>query len=250
MVDQHFVHPIQKGLLDTYQVKVDVKTTLPPCPPPVDSISSMGEGSLWNKVLHIEPRDVCMYECTEKRPPDLSGELCLLMCEDRCCMNWTLYDKTDCISTKHTTCVKLHQLCLYTDTLRGLSCIIRSMTQWPVDFIIYESVNSSAKISMHLNWLGGMVDMHNVLLMNPNPFPVTVIMQEKENRVSNATNRHIPRKRGRKTIYRITGACQVSTDMTSGAVLCIAESTLKRWEVLTSCPKNPNYTVCIAGIKV
>ena len=122
---------------------------------------------------------------------------------------------------KDTKCMSLHQLCLYTQTLHDLGTHINLMTNWPIHFIVCGSVNSDSKIPMHLNCLGAMVDNVNILILNPNPFPVTLVLQEKVTASSSST----------KIRNKISGKCQLTFIMTTGSVMCVANNMVKNWDV-------------------
>lgn len=243
MAEHRFVEPIEKGLLTEYGVRVDAKATVPASDCAHDSISKKTAGSWWYKVIDIPAKGITVFECDESISSDLCSELCLLKCSDRCCMNWTTYDETDCIQSDRTSCNRLHQLSLYTHTLGELGKNMSRLTDWPVHFIICESLNSTIKEAMHLNRLGSMVDTFNVLVLNPNPFPFTIILHEKS-RVKSDSG---PKKRGRKMLNRMVGTCQMSINVEPCKVLCITNDTLKHWDVYSVTSSCSNYMVCILG---
>lgn len=244
MANQRLVHPIEKGILTDHKLNVDIKKLVPPAAISPDSISQRPAPSWWTNVLDIEARNIKVYECTKSINSLVCSELCLLRCPDRCCMNWTLYDNADCLSSTQTKCLNLHQICLYTQTLSDLARLIGEMTEWPIHFIIFESVNTSLKVPMHLNCLGSMVDSVNILLLNPNPFPLTVVLQEKD---SGATSVAVPKKRGRKMRHKVSGRCQLTFNIGSGKVMCIANKTTSNWNIYTVSATNPNYILCVMG---
>lgn len=246
MTEQHFVKPVEKVLLADHSLKVDLKALVPPPPLPKDSVSFRKDEMWWNVVMDVGAKDIEVYESATSFPKAMCEELCLLRCPERCCMNWTMYDSTEFISTKCTSCTKLHPMGVYSAILKRLGDIIGEMTTWPIDFIIYESMNSGSKIPMHLNFIGSLIDTNNILIFNPNPFPITMLLQEKDAAAKHAS-KHAPKKRGRKTTYKISGHCQVSLIMRVGAVMCLTSNMVKRWDILTVSSVHKNYSVCIAG---
>ena len=245
MAEQRLIQPIEKGLLERHNLKLDLKNAVPPLPVEPDSISQQQHGTWWKCILDGNARNVNVYECTQPLSWLMCSEICLLKCSKRCCMNWTLYDRTDCISSKNTKCTDLHQICLYTQTLHSLGEDIKLMTSWPIHFIICESINSGSKVPMHLNSLGAMVDNCNILILNPNQFPITLILQEKSTGSSSPVQ--YPKKRGRKIRNKVSGKCQLSFVMRTGSVMCIANSTVKYWDVYSICEESPNYLLCVMG---
>lgn len=246
MAEQRFVEPIEKSLLTEYGLRVDTKAVVPVQEAADDSICKKGECSWWNKVLDVSAKDVTVFECADVLESSLCAELCLLKCSQRCCMNWTTYNTTNCMDNKNTSCIRLHQLSLYTHTLSELGKSVARLTEWPVHFITCESVNSEVKEPMHLNKLRSLVDTFNILILNPNPFPITIILQEKP-RPRLPSSQKTPKKRGRKMVNRVVGTCQMSISVNSGRIICITNNTINHWNIYSVSFSIPNYMVCVLG---
>lgn len=244
MSDHRLVRPIEKGLSTEKHLQVDTRKLLPPSMEASDNISQKESGSWWNTILNMEIRKVQVYECTSPIDTLLSSALCLLKCPERCCMNWTMYNRIDCISTTLTKCVRLHQLGLYTQTLHDLGAEIGRLAEWPIHFIICESVNSAQIFPMHLNRLGSMVDSSNILVVNPNPFDLTLVLQEKSDISKDKSH---PKKRGRKSRNTASGLCQLTFPIKSCKVMCIANKTVDNWDIHCVCDVTHNYILCVMG---
>lgn len=180
-------------------------------------------------------------------------------------MNWTLYDKTSCISSKSTTCDKLHQLSLCNRTLKDLGKAVAILTQWDIQFIMCESVASTHKTMMHLNNLDPLVDSRNIIIANPNSFSVSLILQEKtesqqEIPIWNSNRRSKKKKKQlrqqqqhsvnkhkrRKAMYGKPGSCQMFVRIEPGKVVCLSDTTILNWNIFTVSEMS-NYMLCIMG---
>lgn len=242
MADQRFVQPLEKGLLNDYSLDVDVKSIVPK---PVVQSESIGtrSSSWWLPVFNSEKMAAKVFESVETMNADLCKEVELLKCADRCCMNWTMYDNTSCITSKSTSCNSLHQMSLCNQTLKALGDSISVMTEWEVHFIMCESVSSLYKEPMHLNSLDSLVDSGNILVLNPNDFVVTIILQEKSNGLLDSRRKR-PKSKGRK-LHR-TGCCQMSINIMPRKVICLSDKTILNWNIY-SVSSNANYILCVMG---
>lgn len=246
MAEHRFVLPIEKGLHTTHHIQVDAKSLLPAQPTGTDGVGERDSASWWNSVLDLPNRNISVFECVEVVDRLTCSELTLLKCSERCCMNWTIYDKTDCLASKDTSCDNLHQLSLYTTTLGCLERFIARLTNWPLHFIICESINTNTKENIKLNRLGAMIDSTNIILLNPNLFPIVLLLQEKIESCK-ARQSHLPKKRGRKMLNKLTGTCQMPIVMDPGKVACLTANTIKNWDVYSISNTNPNYMLCVMG---
>lgn len=177
MAEQRFVQPLQKGLLSDYNVAADVRNVVQDEEPANLSAELESKGNSWwvplKNVLH---RDIKVFESLNTVEETLCSEHALLKCKSRCCMTWTMYDRTSCINSRNTACDSLHQNTLYNQTLKDLGDVVFTMTEWDMHFAMCESFQGSGMSLMHLNSLDSMVDCSNVLVMNPNSFPVLIIL--------------------------------------------------------------------------
>lgn len=239
MANQRFVQPVEKGLESDHGLVVDIASVVI-AGEEKDKVKSLC--SWWSPLLNLPVDSVHVFESLDEVDSELCDQVMLLKCTDRCCMNWSLYDQTSCINSSSTKCDRLHQLSLCNQTLNELGKVMRIMTEWDIHFIMCESISSIHKVPMHLNRLDSLADFDSVLVLNPNNFPITILLQEKV--VLKAPVRH--KKKGKRTSCKTTGSCQMSIKVSPRKVICLTKQTVLYWKVYAA-SLVANYMVCVMG---
>lgn len=244
LVQHRFVLPVEKALHAEYHISTNVESLVPAPEPATDSIGRT-ESTWWVPTLNIPSKKIKVYECSEKIDSALCNELCLLQCRKRCCVTWTKYAKTSSVLSSNTACTDLHQHSLYGQTLKDLEASVLHMTNWDVHFIMCESITGGAKEALHINRLDNLVDSGNILLLNPNPANVSIVLQLKPLCTFQQCSTK-PRKRGRKMNARSCGVCQMNITLEAGKMICLTEDTVRNWKMY-SVSTGEFYILCIMG---
>lgn len=198
--------------------------------------------SLWLPIMTNDGKFIKIYEALEVLSDSICKQIQMIKCQERCCMNWSVYHDISCVSSRNTKCSRLHQICLCNQILKDLSDDIQALTRWDLHFIMCESMSSSSKEALHLNRLNPIVDFNNLMLINPNSFPITVILNE---RLVDKHEKHQSKRRGGCSGGK-PGSCQISIILLPGKILCFTEETVLHWKIY-SASSISNYIVCVMG---